>query len=52
MIVKTCDTCGDEVGKLHTLIDDYKSDNIVDVCDKCLKEINSTLYKISKAQRI
>lgn len=49
MEIKICDTCHKEVKSLNELIDDYKSERIVHVCDDCLKEINNVMDKATTA---
>lgn len=48
----TCDTCGRECQKLNALRDEYQTDDVVEVCDKCMGELDKTLNNIKTAQRI
>ena len=52
MIVKTCDICRKEVSKLEKLTAEYEQDKMSDVCEDCLKEINTLLINCMKAQQI
>lgn len=47
-----CDICKTSVKKINELRDDYKSDNVIEVCDTCINEINSVFDKVIVAQRI
>lgn len=48
----TCDTCGRDCQGLNELKDEYRADDVVEVCDNCLKELQGVLDKIRIAQRI
>lgn len=48
----TCDTCGRDCQKLTELRDEFKTDEIVEICEDCFKELQSVFDKIKIAQNI
>lgn len=44
--MKICDICGKEKESLNILNLEYRTDDIKDVCDECLRDTNDQLWKI------
>jgi formylmethanofuran dehydrogenase subunit B len=45
-----CDTCGKQCKDLNTLNDEYLVPEVAEVCNSCLKKLNTGLDKIRIAQ--
>ena len=52
MTTHQCDICKQKVDKLVKIYDQWKVDDISEICEKCEKEINSVLDATIKAQQI
>lgn len=49
--MKACDICGKKADWLNKLHKDYATEDIEEVCDECLRTLNSHLDAVRRLQR-